>query len=185
MVEENAVLRKLLVAGAVIALISLSLAQAKQAAVGKPVTEHHMVIRAVYLQSVSTSGATPGEINGPGHFDVHVEAHIRAGKNEPHGFRPGAWMPYLSVTYLIGKKGSDWHDFGTLRPMVASNGPHYGSNVKLDGPGKYTLTLKIAPPAAAALPRHTSRQTRVPPWWKPFKVSWTFVWAGNGKLGGY
>lgn len=49
----------------------------------------------------------------------------------------------------------------------------------------YTLMLKIAPPPYAAFFRHNTRQTGVPPWWPPFKVSWTFAWAGNGELGGY
>ncbi len=36
---------------------------------------------------------------------------------------------------------------GTFMPMVASDGPHYGENIKLDGNGKYRVTYKIYPPS--------------------------------------
>jgi len=166
------------------ALIPLA-ASAKETLIGKPVTKNGLIIAASYLQPVKMSPVVPGPPSDPAHNDVHLEADIHAGNDEGHGFQPGDWMPYLTVSYLLGKKGSDWHDFGTFMVMTASDGPHYGANVKLDGPGKYTLTLKIAPPPYNAFFRHTTKQTGVAPWWKPFTVSWTFVWAGNGKLGGY
>ena len=34
---------------------------------------------------------------------------------------------------------------GDMMPMVASDGPHYGDNVKLKGPGKYKVKLIIYP----------------------------------------
>lgn len=160
-------------------------ASAKETLIGKPVTENGMIIAASYLQPVMMSPSVPGPPSDPAHADVHLEADIHAGKDEPHGFQPGDWIPYLTVSYLLGKQGGDWHGFGTFMAMTAADGPHYGSNVKLDGPGRYTLTLKIAPPPYAGFFRHTSKQTGVAPWWKPFTVNWTFIWAGNGKLGGY
>lgn len=178
-------IRRLFVTVALAAILPLSLAQAKETSLGKPIVKNHMIIHAVYLQPVSMSPAIPGLESNPAHADVHLEADIHAGKNEPHGFQPGAWMPYLTVSYHLSKKGSNWQDLGTFMAMTANDGPHYGANVKLDGPGKYTLTLKIEPPPYAGFFRHTSKQTGVPAWWKPFSVSWTFAWAGNGKLGGY
>lgn len=160
-------------------------ASAKETLIGKPVTKNGLIIAASYLQPVRMSPVVPGPPSDPAHNDVHLEADIHAGNNESHGFQPGDWMPYLTVSYLLAKKDGSWHDFGTFMAMTASDGPHYGSNVKLDGPGKYTLTLKIAPPPYDAFFRHTTEQTGVPAWWKPFEVQWTFVWAGNGKLGGY
>ena len=166
-------------------LLPFSAASAGETLIGKPVTANGMIIAASYLQPVEMAPPIPGPPSDPAHADVHLEADIHAGNDEAHGFQPGDWMPYLTVSYLIAKRGSDWHDFGTFMVMTASDGPHYGANVKLDGPGKYTLGLKIAPPPYDAFFRHTSKQTGVASWWKPFTVSWTFVWAGNGKLGGY
>ena len=31
-------------------------------------------------------------------------------------------------------------------PMVANDGPHYGDNIKLMGPGKYHLKYTVYPP---------------------------------------
>lgn len=178
-------IRKLLLAGALAAILPMTPTQAKETSLGKPVVKDHMIINAVYLQPVGMSPMIPGRESDPAHSDVHLEADIHADKDEPHGFQPGDWIPYLTVSYHIAKQHGDWQDLGTFMAMTASDGPHYGANVKLDGPGKYTLTLKIEPPPYAGFFRHTSKQTGVPAWWRPFTVSWTFAWAGNGKLGGY
>ena len=73
-------------------------------------------------------------------------------------------------------------------PMVASDGPHYGDNVKLMGPGKYTLVLTVLPPSQnpqAHFGRHVDKETGVAPWFKPFTASYDFTYAGTGKKGGY
>jgi uncharacterized protein involved in high-affinity Fe2+ transport len=72
--------------------------------------------------------------------------------------------------------------------MVASDGPHYGDNVKLAGPGKYTLKMIISPPSANAsahFGRHVDKETGVGAWFKPFTVVNEFTFAGVGKKGGY
>lgn len=72
--------------------------------------------------------------------------------------------------------------------MVASDGPHYGDNIKLDGPGNYTLTFHIAPPSGEghmAFGRHVDKETGVAPWFAPFETSYDFTFAGTGKKGGY
>ncbi|MGH8226151.1 MAG: iron transporter [Gammaproteobacteria bacterium] len=175
-------IRKLLLAGALAALLPFAPAHANETSIGNPIVKNGLILHAVYLQPVHMAPVLPGM---KGNADVHLEADIHADKGNAQGFQPGEWIPYLTVSYLLEKKGSDWHNFGTFMVMTASDGPHYGQNVKLDGPGKYTLTLKIEPPPYAAFFRHTSKQTGAAPWWKPFNVSWSFVWAGNGKLGGY
>ncbi|MGH8162048.1 MAG: iron transporter [Gammaproteobacteria bacterium] len=173
---------KLVVALAIAALLPLATASAKEHSMGKPVVKNGMIIGAVYLQPVRMAPMLPGT-KAPA--DVHLEADIHAGKDNAQGFQPGAWIPYLTVTYRISKKNSDWQSFGPFMPMSADDGPHYGRNVKLDGPGKYTLTLFIEPPPYAGYFRHTDKETGVAPWWQPFSVGWPFAWAGNGKLGGY
>jgi uncharacterized protein involved in high-affinity Fe2+ transport len=77
---------------------------------------------------------------------------------------------------------------GMLMPMVASDGPHYGDNVKLAGPGNYKLVLTIAPPGSdhsSHFGRHVDKETGVDDWFKPFTAEYTFTFAGIGKKGGY
>jgi len=44
--------------------------------------------------------------------------------------------------------------------MVANDGPHYGDNVKMMGPGKYKLILTIAPPDANTHAHFAAMSTR-------------------------
>ena len=69
--------------------------------------------------------------------------------------------------------------------QVASDGPHYGENIKLDGPGKYRVRYRIAPPPVNGFYRHTDKETGVGEWWTPFELEWDFIYAGAGKKGGY
>jgi len=72
--------------------------------------------------------------------------------------------------------------------MVASDGPHYGDNVKLFGPGKYRLTLTIIPPSKnqhAHFGRHIDKETGVAPWFDTFTLQYDFVFVGIGKKGAY
>lgn len=64
--------------------------------------------------------------------------------------------------------------------MVAKDGPHYGENVKMMGPGKYRLTLTVAPPDAH-FGRHVDKETGVAPWFKTFAVEYEFTYAGLEK----
>jgi uncharacterized protein involved in high-affinity Fe2+ transport len=168
---------------AALMLLAASSAFAREHSIGKPVVTDGMILQPVYLQPVHMAPMLPGMKNGP--YDVHLEIDIHADKNNPQGFPPSAWIPYLTVSYLIEKQDSDWSDFGTLMAMEADDGPHYGANLKLDGPGKYKIRFKIEPPPYNAFMRHTDKETGVSPWWKPFKQSWTFTYVGVGKKGGY
>ncbi|MES1955326.1 hypothetical protein SAHY_12134 [Salinisphaera hydrothermalis EPR70] len=149
---------------------------------GKPLQKNGLIINPVYLQSVAMAPAMPG-MNA--NADVHLELDVHADKSNAQGFAPGAWIPALSVSYEILKKGSDWSTFGTLMPMVANDGPHYGANIKFDGPGRYVARFKIEPPPYQGFLRHTTKDTGVPPWWAPFEHAWSFTYTGVGKKGGY
>ncbi|HET7588487.1 MAG TPA: iron transporter [Gammaproteobacteria bacterium] len=150
---------------------------------GEPILKNGLIVSAVYLQPVHMAPMLPGMDAGA--TDVHLEADIHADRDNPQGLSPGAWVPYLTITYHITKEGSDWGTFGRFMAMVANDGPHYGANVKLDGPGKYHLTYRILPPPYAGFFRHTDPETGVAEWWQPFSVSWDFVYVGVGKKGGY
>ncbi|MGE5268136.1 MAG: iron transporter [Thiohalocapsa sp.] len=173
------ILVKLLMAAA-IAIDLAAAAQAAETAIGKPIERDGMEIGAVYLQAVTMEPMLPGMQNAA---DIHLEADIHAVKDNKNGFGPGDWIPYLGITYRLAKEGSSWVASGPFMPMVAQDGPHYGANVKLDGPGKYKLSFHILPPPYRAFYRHTDKETGVAEWWAPIDVEWDFVFAGTGKKG--
>lgn len=146
------------------------------------VEQNGMEIIAVYIQPVTMEPMLPG---GMDLADIHLEADIHALKGNVHGFAEGDWVPYLGITYTIDKVNSDWSTTGAFMPMIASDGPHYAKNIKLDGAGKYTLTYSIEPPPFNGFYRHTDKESGVAKWWKPFTLNWDFTYVGVGKKGGY
>ncbi len=178
-------MRKLLVSGlAAMAALSASVGLAAERPIGEPVERNGMRVAAVYLQGVVMD--PQNETCGPADADVHLEADIHALKANPNGFAAGEWVPYLGITYELTKPGSDYSSNGPLVPMVADDGPHYGRNLKLAGPGKYHLAIKVNPPSFNGFYRHTDRETGVGQWWQPFVQEWDFTFIGSaGKKGGY
>ncbi|HWX01352.1 iron transporter [Collimonas sp.] len=174
---------------AAVVLLSLGIAGAATAAeypIGKQQIMNGLEIAAVYLQPIKME--PEGMMRKAELSDIHVEADIRAVKNNPNGFAEGDWMPNLVISYEFSKAGSTQVVKGDMMPMVASDGPHYGDNVKLMGPGKYTLKMIISPPSANAgahFGRHVDKETGVGAWFKPFEVVNEFTFAGVGKKGGY
>jgi uncharacterized protein involved in high-affinity Fe2+ transport len=171
--------------GAAIGL-STAVAHAKEYPIGTPKTTNGMEIGAVYLQPIEMD--PPGMMRDAKDSDVHLESDIKGAKGNPNGFGEGDWIPYLAVTYTLKKEGSTETRSGDFMPMVANDGPHYGDNVKLMGPGKYSLHLTIAPPsenAHAHFGRHVDKETGVGPWFKTFSVDYDFTYAGVGKKGSY
>lgn len=162
------------------------MAAAAETPIGKHQISNGMEVGAVYLQPIKME--PEGMMGKVAETDIHLEADIHAVKDNPNGFAEGDWMPYLVVKYELSKVGGKYKSSGELMPMVASDGPHYGDNIKLDGPGKYSLKLTIAPPSAnehAHFGRHVDKETGVGPWFQPFGVTSDFVYAGTGKRGGY
>lgn len=166
-----------------------AVANAVEYPIGTPQQRHGMEIAAVYLQPVAME--PEGHMRKASESDVHVEADIRALASNPNGFAGGEWIPFLLVKYEITKIGGDFKIAGDFMPMIANDGPHYGDNVKLAGPGKYRVRYTIYPPNAPENPhgmhfgRHTDRLTGVRPWFKTFTVEYSFTYAGIGKKGGY
>ena len=174
-----------------IALVSLAALMPPSAAaleypIGTPKNVAGMEVAAVYLQPIEME--PEGMMAKASESDIHLEADIHALANNAHGFPEGFWISNLVVKYELTKQGGSEKIAGELLPMVASDGPHYGDNVKLRGPGKYSLKFFIAPPGSgkqAHFGRHTDRATGVRPWFKPFEVQYEFTFAGVGKRGGY
>jgi len=176
------------VVGAALALAG-SVASAKEYPIGKPqkIDDAGFEVAAVYLQPIDME--PPGMMRAAKDSDVHLEADIKALKGNKNGYAEGDWVGYLKVTYELTKTGEKDSIKGDAMPMVASDGPHYGDNVKLAGPGKYTLKFNISPPGSdphgSHFGRHVDKETGVAPWFKPFTVEYEFTFAGVGKKGAY
>lgn len=174
--------------GVAVAALALALspaALAKEYPIGKPQEKAGMEIAAVYLQPIEMEPA--GMMTPAKDADVHMEADIKATKSNVNGFAKGDWVPYLVIGYEVTKDGQTVAK-GDFMPMVANDGPHYGENVKLAGPGKYTVSYHISPPTASHsshFGRHVDKETGVKPWFEPFTVTNDFVYTGTGKKGGY
>ncbi|MDR2366363.1 MAG: iron transporter [Zoogloeaceae bacterium] len=152
--------------------------------IGEPQKKAGMELAAVYLQPIEMAPA--GLMRKASESDIHIEADIHAEADNKNGFEEGAWIPYLTIKYEITKVGGSFKISGEFMPMVANDGPHYGDNVKLDGPGKYKVRYFIAPPSEHShFGRHTDRETGVGEWFKPFTLDYEFTYAGIGKKGGY
>lgn len=191
-----------------------TLANAAEFPIGKPLNVAGMEINTVYLQPISMEPA--GMMRDAAKSDIHLEADIHAIAKNPNGYAEGDWIPGLEITYKLQKMKSDGKTpegasiEGLMMPMVASDGPHYGDNVKLAGVGKYKLTMVVnAPgtlqafgckmggmPAADAhashggmgpwcFGRHVDKETGVGPWFKPVTKEVDFTFSGIGKKGGY
>ncbi|MDY7578862.1 iron transporter [Herbaspirillum sp. RTI4] len=166
--------------------IAIGSAQAAEYPIGKPQILNGLEVNAVYLQPVKME--PDGMMRKAEESDIHLEADIHAVAKNPNGFAEGDWMPYLVIKFELSKVGSPQVIRGDLMPMVASDGPHYGDNVKMAGPGKYKLKFIISPPSAnehAHFGRHVDKETGVSPWFKPFELNYDLVFAGVGKKGGY
>jgi uncharacterized protein involved in high-affinity Fe2+ transport len=147
--------------------------------IGKPKTLHSLRIAAVYSEAIAMDeywGGPP-----PGEADIHLEADIHAIKGNQYGFRAGEWISYLSINYTLELLGTDKKLSGQLWQMMAKDGPHYGLNLKMLGPGRYRLTYRIGSPSEWGLSRHTDRESGVDPWWEPFEVEWTFQYPAAEK----
>jgi len=177
--------RTILFASALSALLA-GPALALEYPIGVPQQRSGMEIAAVYLQAVEME--PDGMMKKASESDIHIEADIHALSSNANGFPEGSWIPYLVVKYEVTKIGSDYKAAGDFMPMVANDGPHYGDNIKLAGPGKYKVKYTILPPSEnkhAHFGRHTDRATGVRPWFKPFEVEYEFTYVGIGKKGGY
>ena len=165
-------------------LLSSFSALAVEYPIGTPQQRNGMEIVSVYLQPIVME--PDGMMRKAEDSDIHLEADVHGMASNPNGFEEGAWIPYLVVDFELSK--GEQKVTGNLMPMVANDGPHYGANVKLFGPGKYHLKYVISPPSAnkhSEFGRHTDRLTGVRPWFKPFEVEFDFTYVGIGKRGGY
>lgn len=142
---------------------------------GEDQTVGPLNVAGVYFQPVDM---LPAAIAGlpASKADMHMEADISAAENNNLGYGVGDFVPNLTVKYVILKQGSSKPIEGVFMPMNASDGPHYGANIKLDGAGKYKVTFIIESPEKQDYLLHVDKTTGVTGrfWDKPLQVSWDF-----------
>src|SRR3954466_2083658 len=92
-----------LTAPAVATLVTLiaSPLAAKEYPIGKPQMKGGMEVAAVYLQPIEMD--PPDVMRAATESDVHLEADIKAAKDNKNGFSEGDWIPFLVVTYELTK----------------------------------------------------------------------------------
>lgn len=113
-------------------------------------------LSAVYFQPVPMESETQ-QISADD-FDLHLEADISALENNL-GYGVGDWIPYLTVDYeVVGSDGETAAD-GTFMTMAASDGPHYGANIKLPDADTYSLTITIHSPGENGYLIHSDAET--------------------------
>lgn len=169
--------KKLVVLGILVgALMMIGGVQAeekiKEYPIGAPKEINRMTIAAVYLKPIDMEPR--GMDLAASQADVHLEADIHAGNGNPNGFGGGEWVPYLTVQYKLENTDTGESKSGSLMPMVAKDGPHYGSNIKMMGAGNYKVTYTIESPLKQGFGRHTDAATGVGKWFQPFSVDYTF-----------
>src|SRR4030081_3738076 len=96
-------MKRILSAAAIAALVASPLA-AKEYPIGKPQLKGGMEIAAVCLQTIDMD--PPDVMRAAKDSDVHLEADIKAAKDNKNGFSEGDWIPFLVVSYELIKLDS-------------------------------------------------------------------------------
>lgn len=130
-------------------------------------------VAGVYFQPVDMEPI--GDSLPASESDMHVEADISALTNDL-GYGVGDFVPYLTVKYEILDESGAAASEGTFMPMNASDGPHYGANIKLDKAGTYTVRFTIENPEAQGFLLHVDEETGVTGkfWSSPLVAEWEF-----------
>ncbi|MDR2629708.1 MAG: iron transporter [Spirochaetaceae bacterium] len=136
-------------------------------------------VAGVYFQPVDMLPAAAGL--PASQSDMHMEADISAAENDL-GYGVGDFVPNLTVRYEVIRSTGERIE-GTFMPMNASDGPHYGANIKLPGPGgpgSYTVRFLIQNPEAQGYVLHVDQATGVPGrfWGAPLVAEWKVDYAG-------
>jgi uncharacterized protein involved in high-affinity Fe2+ transport len=133
-------------------------------------------VAGVYFQPVDMIPASAGL--PASQSDIHIEADISALSNDL-GYGVGDFVPNLTVSYEITQK-SGWKSAGVFMPMNASDGPHYGANIKLNGVGEYHVKFLVTNPEAQGYVLHVDETTGVPGrfWTQPLVAEWDVVYPG-------
>ena len=131
-----------------------------------------MTMSMVYFQPVDMAPADLAAAKEGS--DLHIEVDLTANEN-PYGFPVDGWVPYLSIDFVINDTDGNEVLTGSMMPMAASDGPHYGNNIALPE-GEYSITLSIKSPAENGYLLHVDDETGVEAdefWTEPLTATWT------------
>jgi uncharacterized protein involved in high-affinity Fe2+ transport len=112
--------------------------------------------------------------------DMHIEADISATEGNELGYGVGDFVPSLKVDYEVTNSANKVVSEGTFMGMNASDGPHYGANIKIGDPGTYHIKFTIHNPEEQGYLLHTDSETGVEGrfWTSPLIAEWDFEWDG-------
>lgn len=145
--------------------------------IGDEVEKNHIRVAAVWLPAVIMDNM-PSDPTLP---MIHVEADVKALEGNPNGFAKDEKIDYLKITYkLVPAAGGATIAAGSMIPMMARDGFHYGATIAMPASGHYKLTYTI--PAPEGLGRHSDSATGVAPWWEPFEVSFDWTVEPEAKV---
>ncbi len=148
-----------------------------------PQTNGPLTIDLVYFQAVDMeqgSLSMPPASESDMHFEVDVATTAEA---EEWGYEADVFLPYLTITAIATNTDTGEEvDLGTMMPMIASDGPHYGNNIKL-APGSYDVVVTVGSPADDFM-LHTGKDTSGVEgrfWSEPLKFEFK-NWQWDGQL---
>lgn len=130
-------------------------------------------VAGVYFQPVDMDPPAMGL--AAAESDMHIEADVSALAGNNLGYGAGDFVPGMTVDYQI-TSASGKVTKGTFMPMNASDGPHYGANVKLGQAGTYKVKFIFQSPAKTGYLVHSDEVTGVEGrfWDKPLEAEWSF-----------
>ncbi len=132
-----------------------------------------LTVNAVYFQPIDMEPSGMGLKAADASF--HLEADIHANqKGTELGYGKGDFVPDLTVNYdIIDNSTNESVGSGAFMQMNASDGPHYGANIKLDQAGSYKLVLSIESPEKKGWMLHVDPETGVTGkfWTEPLEVT--------------
>jgi uncharacterized protein involved in high-affinity Fe2+ transport len=133
-------------------------------------------VAGVYFQPVDMEPA--GNSLPAAESDMHLEADISAIENDL-GYGVGDFVPNLPVRYEVLNEDGSMAAEGAFMPMSASDGPHYGANVKIGDAGTYKVRFIIDSPEEQGYLLHTDQTTGVTGkfWTEPLVAEWDFDWV--------
>ena len=136
--------------------------------------EGQIKVSLVYFQPVDMEPAGAAGLKAS-ESSFHMEVDVSGLKDNTLGYGAGDFVPGLTVDYKIAlKDGSGTPVTGTFMQMNASDGPHYGANIKLDQAGEYTVTITIHSPQENGWVLHVDPETGVKGrfWTQPIELQW-------------
>lgn len=136
--------------------------------------EGQLNVALVYFQPVDMEPAGAAGLPAS-EASFHIEADISGLKGNTLGYGAGDFVPGLTVDYSIARKdGSGTPVEGTFMQMNASDGPHYGANIKLDEAGEYVVKITIHSPEENGWVLHVDPETGVEGrfWTEPIELTW-------------